>query len=89
MKVPAGKVVDLGGVAFQLAPVYFSLANEIVPVKHLLSSEAVAVLVAEKDQTCDIWAAPGSHTKSSVAVVCDTAKVRATLLLVAVRLSDR
>lgn len=89
MRVAAGKVINLGPISLQAAKVYFSVANEIVPVKHQLGSDSVAVLIAEKDQTCDIWAAPGSNTKSSIAVVCDTANVRAALLLVALHLSDR
>jgi hypothetical protein len=89
MRIPVNRVIDLGGIALQLVPVYFTNANQIVPVRHLLDSDAVGVLVASKDGTCDIWDAPASNTRTSVAVVCDTAGVKVTLLLVAVRLTER
>lgn len=85
-----GQVFEIGPLQLQAVEVYFRNAGAIVGARHSLQNAPIGYIPIRQSAGCKISDGARALAKGGVVpLICDTAGVTATILVVALNLTER
>jgi len=81
--------INLGPISIQVVRVYFSSVDMETPVEHQLGIVPAGAVVLGVDRYCRIKSGEMPPASNVLFMVSDTALVNATMLVIAINLSER